>query len=737
MRTTLRRSGIALLAAVGLATADTQPRFAGVQRHAYGSGSNHNLLRTDSKTLWSLSTVGLVRLREGDTAWFHVGNSPLLSDLPEASSLAGVDTSKNLWIAGPVGVQRIDPNGEWTTWRFADGLLPGGTNRSLSIDGNKVYLLRDSARALRFSEGKWDTLTLTNATAKHPITQLAVIRDTLWTASSDTTNWKSVERLPKDSSIWQTWQLPTGGTGDNQHRFMVLGDTLVVSSWFSGTMGGNPGDQLSYWYPGARHFTALYNDGESGFASSLQRIPGGFLITRGRYLLTWPGSVSGKFDTLSNFVGNPFPNSGYRIASFVSADGQLYAVTGKKPAIKGHAVLDNGLLLEVKLSGTWPALGNLADKDHEELTGSGRLQFRPDGTGMISGYKGLYALSSGGDSLTRWDSRTWSAARPIPYDFVTDTAAVTLAGKDSVILLRKGNPSLLPSSRTKDSTSGFIAGLPMAGQPALLFTNYIKDMVTYDGVWAKSLLAPKGYYRDVQHAGSSIWIRTDSAVYRWKPDGTLNQPVGTFPASLSSLSPVDDSTAWVGGTGGLWKVTLTGNGLVAALVHATSKSHYAVLGRSRDEVWAGVGADTLVRFSANDSSVYTAANFPLPAGGFTQLALDSNDGLWIHTGNFTRGLVRVDLKTWFPPVQVGIGSARSAAQGLTASLRRNAVAFRTTVAGAARLEVLDASGRQVAVRDLGTLAAGSHEVSLPEGKGLRLVRLSTAQGSRTFRAAGF
>lgn len=734
MRTFLKRSGLALLAAVGLAGAETAPRFADIQKFSYGSDGNYKVLRTDAKTAWVVRASGLLRLREGVRTWMNVANSPLLSDL-SSSTLAAVDSSRNLWIAGPVGIQRIDTAGEWTTWRFSEGLLPQGSNRSLSIDGNKVYVLRDSARALRFVAGKWDTLDL-QVPSTHPVTQLAVVKDTLWTASTDTAKGNAIQILAPNGAEWIKRILPAAARTNNVHEFLVMGDTVLVASYFSGKNNSNPGDDLAMWRPGVKGFTTLIDDGSAGFTRSIERISGGFLITRNRYLLSYPGTGA-TFDTLSNYTGNPFPNSGYRLKSFVSDDGTLVGISGKKPAVKGLAIVQVGILYQVTTSGAWIRLEDLGNKDHVESSALGKLQFRPDGTGMLGGFKGIYSIAAGGDSLKRWDAGTWSGARPVHYDFVSDSVAVALAGKDSVVLLRKGTPTLLSNIHTKDSISVGIAGLPQNNAASILFTNLQKDLVTYDGVWSKSLLVPKGYYRQVEHApyGNSIWVRSDSAVYRWTADG---QMVG--PASIplaNSLSPVDDSTAWVAAPGGLWKATLSGGSLSATLVHATSRTPYAVRALSRDRVWAVLATDTLVRFGASDSAVYTSANFPIPAGGVYEIAQDSADGLWLRGMYDYQGLVRIDLAKWFPPVQVGIGSARSGAQGLTASLRRDAVAFTTTAAGAARLEVMDASGRVLAVRELGTLAAGSHEVPLPEGKGLRLVRMITAQGSRTFRIAGF
>jgi hypothetical protein len=55
----------------------------------------------------------------------------------------------------------------------------------------------------------------------------------------------------------------------------------------------------------------------------------------------------------------------------------------------------------------------------------------------------------------------------------------------------------------------------------------------------------------------------------------------------------------------------------------------------------------------------------------------------------------------------------------------------------ARLELLDVAGRRVALREVGTLGAGRHEVDLSDGRaldpGLYFLRLTQGRETRTTR----
>jgi hypothetical protein len=69
---------------------------------------------------------------------------------------------------------------------------------------------------------------------------------------------------------------------------------------------------------------------------------------------------------------------------------------------------------------------------------------------------------------------------------------------------------------------------------------------------------------------------------------------------------------------------------------------------------------------------------------------------------------------------------------------RLSVAFSLLAAGAAQLQLLDVSGRQVTVREVGSLGAGRHTVDLAAGRlppGLYLVRLTQGANTRTTRVA--
>jgi len=67
------------------------------------------------------------------------------------------------------------------------------------------------------------------------------------------------------------------------------------------------------------------------------------------------------------------------------------------------------------------------------------------------------------------------------------------------------------------------------------------------------------------------------------------------------------------------------------------------------------------------------------------------------------------------------------------------VAFALPSEAAARLELLDVSGRRVRAREVGSLGAGRHRVNLAEGRrvtpGLYWVRLTQGPNRRTTRVA--
>jgi hypothetical protein len=89
---------------------------------------------------------------------------------------------------------------------------------------------------------------------------------------------------------------------------------------------------------------------------------------------------------------------------------------------------------------------------------------------------------------------------------------------------------------------------------------------------------------------------------------------------------------------------------------------------------------------------------------------------------------------------VGDGSLAFAFRGITPNPNRGAftVAFTLPDAEAASVEVFDVSGRQVLRRDIGTMGAGQHQVTLGRGltmrPGVYLVRLNRGSQSLSGRA---
>ncbi len=215
------------------------------------------------------------------------------------------------------------------------------------------------------------------------------------------------------------------------------------------------------------------------------------------------------------------------------------------------------------------------------------------------------------------------------------------------------------------------------------------------------------------------------------------------------------AVTWGSGTGGVTGVISPANSLIGSTelddvgwggVTALSNGNYVVHSFTwRSGGHVGAGAATWGNGTTGTSGVVSSAN--------SLVGTTANAGLrWIVVDDVNRTFIAPFLYEGGGRVRVGPQEGQVAAEGGGAAglalegVRPNPthgrglhVAFALPTGAAARLELVDVSGRRVLAREVGSLGAGQHSVNLTAGSrvasGIYWVRLTQGANRRTTRVA--
>jgi hypothetical protein len=752
----MKKSLLALALVVGGAHAAT------TVTKTYQSYSNEvsdiKVFQAATPVIWIGTYHGVVCINGKDTTWFHPSNSKLPAERISAqnpgnetykTTVTALDSSGNYWIGYAKKLVRITPAGEITVIDSTGG-TPWNNIRGLTAGPGKVYVGNADGSIYQTKSPTagvpaWNTVPAMTLGASMQLNCLAWGNDTLWqgvtgdkngnlryTAADKVTQYyfdKNSNGIAVSAGVYGVW--PVTGSNVKFFKTTTVGgysifdrDTLYAitpgnsltkldGSDSAGMLTVIPLKDYYPVYAKGKRIWAI-NVGYLGYPSTslmmdtAPQINAGAMLAGDSLLLLGNVSTTSK---LFNFNLNQ---------NVLAANGPY------EPSLAGSYV--NGAVKVVGMASgsnraVWIATDSAVYYRDDNATWLAKIYTSNSGvirTISLDSTQVLWIGKSGG-GIVRWKL----GATTSPSNAVTDSViAMTHSGAYSLVLSRSAT---------------------VAGKPYTLWVNDIKGNTwtkqALTGIGTDSTTIVKMRILDDR----TIWVLANGNVYTWTGIAWAKWQ-GFNPGAIGALSyqnfDIGQYNVWtiaknasmqssVWGQAGM---SLATNNIVSG---APASYYFAAEGDtsawfSFASTYGGSGTGT------PDNSYVTHVNVKTPAAPDTFVAahhsyvasyvlLDGKDGIWKVS---SEGLEHIQFNQ---VVTVGIASQSSSSVRQFASIRSGKLALSLPQAASVRVQVTGLDGRTLEDRELGSLTAGEHVVSLGKANGLRLVRVQVGDHVQTLR----
>jgi hypothetical protein len=107
----------------------------------YPTGQINSIVADPEGGVWVLTKETLAHF--DGASWSQTRVPQAIGEIPWWPALLAVDPDGRVWVAGMNGVARYDPDGEWSTFKAAEGLPahPGGELRNVVVAGDEVVVV--------------------------------------------------------------------------------------------------------------------------------------------------------------------------------------------------------------------------------------------------------------------------------------------------------------------------------------------------------------------------------------------------------------------------------------------------------------------------------------------------------------------------------------------------------------------------------------------------------------------
>ncbi|HXP90352.1 MAG TPA: hypothetical protein VN931_05415 [Fibrobacteria bacterium] len=688
-------------------------------------------------TTWIGTYHGIYRTTSTDTTWFHPSNSALPGEriLP---GLMQVDTGDgSLWATTEHGVARIDRTGAMTSWDSTTSPWLGKAAFGLSVTGGIAYVLTDSTQVLVYA-GAWSLIQVSGRPG--PIVSIAQDPShNLWVGLRAYS--QALGKVYNGS--YQPYADSSGISVAGPVRGLWMhGDSIWASTALPNQFGGWMADTLLLLSPGKTtqrivdtkipcpgwqtnsttcDVASVQMDGTAAvFARGTQVIRDSFLtvvsgsVLRGQQVvdsIPTTGLTLGEITAFalrhdSLWMGSQYPAAYHTGLYLPRRVPHLFQSTLRGTKIVGQFAEGGGRLWIATDSALYlrsdasPAFSDLLDASGCAFTGLASVH----DTFWLSSTNGLRSFP-GGQVTLAGTSLENVAARPVAAYLRTIPGAVYYERHLSML----------------DSLSeGMEVQIPFSSD---------------SGTASQMVVAPSGSL----WKGSSTWLA-------WTPNGSTT----TTSVRTGWVDGLDatDTSVWAsfrtGGSSYLIRFK-EGNASLQDSFYRSSGQIGAVLAANDSSAWTFsnvVGGSppvpaTLCRWNLQGlvGSCLASQTSPLrlavAADNRRPMLADSSGGLWLVESDGIQRWADAGL-----PVSAGL-SARVSSARSPMHLTGNVLSFSLPSGGRAHLEILDLSGRVLVRQDLGFLAAGTHEVKIPRGNGLRFCRVAAGSDRQTLEVAGF